>query len=176
MLHSASPVSRWGYFYCTLSTVLTTMTITPETTEVEDRAEIKRQTLKELIANQHSARATYNHVRLCLSMWQSFALVDQRGTIWAIYDELTEAIKGCVDHNSAAEDEHEDQRNCYTLVAWKWPVPLDPDKKRSIYVHPDIWVKASEGWPAPRITANTDDLVLASNVNPFDDKYEVYYP
>lgn len=152
------------------------MTISPKTTESEDRADVKRQTLKELIANKHSAQATYNHIRLCLSMWQSFALVDQRGSIWAIYEDLTEAIKGCVNHNDSAEDEHEDQRNCYTLIAWKWPVPLDPDKKRSIYVHPDVWVKAYEGWPSPKIDANTDDLILASNINPFDDKYEVYYP
>ena len=114
-------------------------------------------------------------------MWQSFALVDQRGTIWEIYDDLTEAVKGCVDHNYSEEEDcqgdgHEDGRTHYTLIAWKWPVPLDPDKERSIYVHPDIWVKAPKGWSFPIITGNTDGLVLASNVNPFDDKYEVYYP
>jgi hypothetical protein len=109
-------------------------------------------------------------------MWQSFALVDQRGTIWGIHDDLTQAVKDCDEMASLAEDEHEDQRNHYTLIAWKWPVPLDPEKERSIYVFPDIWVKASKGFESPITTENPDGLVLASNVNPFDDKYEVYYP
>ena len=107
-------------------------------------------------------------------MWQSFALVDQRDTIWAIYDDLTEAVKGCVYHNSSEEGEHEDQRNCYTLIAWKWPVPLDPEKERSIYVHPDIWVKSPDVYPT--VTANTDRFMLARNVDPTDARFEVYCP
>ena len=152
------------------------MTITPDTTQTEDRSKFKRETIHQLLSSKRDIQNEYNHIRICISMWQSFALVDQRDTIWAIYDDLTEAVKGCVYHNSSEEGEHEDQRNCYTLIAWKWPVPLDPEKERSIYVHPDIWVKAPKGWSFPIITGNTDGLVLASNVNPFDDKFEVYYP
>ena len=157
------------------------MTITPETTQAEDRSNFKRETIHNLLSSRRERQIEYNHIRICISMWQSFALVDQRGTIWAIYDDLTEAVRGCVDHNSAEEEEyqdygHDDGRRHFTLIAWKWPVPLDPNKERSIYVHPDIWVKASKDHPVFKITANTDDFVLASNVNPFDDKYEVYYP
>ena len=157
------------------------MEISPDTKQTEDRSKFKRETIRQLLSSRRSARIEYNHIRICISMWQSFALVDQRGTIWAIYDDLTEAVKGCVDHNSAEEEDyqgdgHEDGRTHYTLIAWKWSVPLDPEKERSIYVHPDIWVKASKDFPVFKVTANTDDLVLASNVNPFDDKFEVYYP
>ena len=152
------------------------MTISPNTTQAEDRSKFKRETIHQLLISKRDIQNEYNHIRICISMWQSFALVDQRGTIWGIHDDLTQAVKDCDEMASLAEDEHEDQRTCYTLIAWKWPVPLDPDKKRSIYVFPDIWVKAPEGFESPITTENPDGLVLASNVNPFDDKYEVYYP
>ena len=109
-------------------------------------------------------------------MWQSFALLDQRGTVWGIYDDLEKEVEGCVDHNEAEEDKHEDQRTYYTLIAWKWAVPLNPDKERSIYVHPDIWVKCPKDWRVPTITANEDNLMLANNVDPCDERFHVYYP
>jgi len=71
-------------------------------------------------------------------------------------------------------DEHEDQRPSYDIIAWKWSTPLDPEKERSIYVHPDVWVKAPDDMP--KYPENTDNLILASNVNPRDERFEVYYP
>ena len=174
MLRFDSPVLRWGYFYCTLSTVLTTMAITPETTQAEDRLKFKRETIQQLLGSLRSARANYNHIRICISMWQSFALVDQRGTVCCICDDITNAFQVLKELRGYAMDEHEDQRPSYDIIAWKWSAPLDPEKERSIYVHPDVWVKAPDDMP--KYAENTDNLMLASNVNPRNEKFEVYYP
>ena len=153
------------------------MTISPEITQAEDRINFKREQIQHLLKLRKSALIEYNHIRACVSMWQTFALVDQRGTVWAIYDDPHEAAKGCDDHNTTSLEENgEDQCSHYTLIAWKWPVPLDPGKERSIYVHPDIWVKCPEDW-RPRITANEDSFMLANNIDPCNDRFEVFrYP
>ena len=152
------------------------MEVSPDTTQTEDRTKFKRETIQQLLGSLRSARADYNHIRICISMWQSFALVDQRGTVVAIHDDITNAFQILKDLRGYAMDVHEDQRPSYDIIAWKWSVPLHPDNERSIYVHPDIWVKAPEGFKSPITTENPDGLVLASNINPFDERFEVYYP
>ena len=152
------------------------MTISPNTTQAEDRLRFKRETINQLLRSRKAAQNEYNHIRICVSMWQSFALVDQLGTVCCICDDITNAFQVLKDLRGYAMDVHEDQRPSYDIIAWKWSVPLDPEKERSIFVHPDIWVKPSKGFESPITTENPNGLVLASNVNPFDDKFEVYYP
>ena len=147
-----------------------------EMLEAEARTKAKRKTIRQLLGSKRFAEAEYNHIRLCLSLWQSFALINHRGLVESIYDDATQAkkdLKETIDRLSFEVEGHEKLPDCH-IIAWKWPVQLDAGKDRSIYVHPDIWVKSPDDYPT--VTANTDRFMLASNVDPTDARFEVYCP